>query len=353
MDINFHYFAVKTLAIKAGFPEEEAQIIAEYSQFVDDFNWIQYIPCANIPDYLLDGMNDIVTDTGVVNPVTTGFKDAIDYAYIYTNNGQLFTSSAFHFIPEQKADNYVNIPTVPAKLSAPKKSIITELLNETKERLKVDTKRRKLYLLQLGMYLHIFADTYAHQGFSGYKSYINKCSVTSKTNNLTKKQVNESTLARLLDFARYSILPPIGHAMAGHAPDLTYLSFSMKNYEENIIVRNNTDIFMDAAKEIFEFLLKLSPKTQGITWNQINTQIKSAFIQEYDPDVTSSMISIWEGIFGKEINYNYDEKNIKENFFQKDAQSNSYNYTSEFYWFNLSAEKVLFKLFGKNPREDN
>lgn len=35
MDINFHYYAVKTLAIHAGFDEECAQIIARYSQFVD------------------------------------------------------------------------------------------------------------------------------------------------------------------------------------------------------------------------------------------------------------------------------------------------------------------------------
>ena len=39
MDISFHYFAVKTVAFAAGFSEAEAQRIAEFSQFIDDFNW--------------------------------------------------------------------------------------------------------------------------------------------------------------------------------------------------------------------------------------------------------------------------------------------------------------------------
>lgn len=38
MDITFHYFAVKTLALEAGFPGAEAQRLAAFSQFVDDFD---------------------------------------------------------------------------------------------------------------------------------------------------------------------------------------------------------------------------------------------------------------------------------------------------------------------------
>ena len=38
MDINYHYFVVKTLACHAGFQEKDAQTIAYYSQQVDNFN---------------------------------------------------------------------------------------------------------------------------------------------------------------------------------------------------------------------------------------------------------------------------------------------------------------------------
>lgn len=38
MDLNFHYFAVKTIARDAGFCENDAQLIAAYSQFIDDYD---------------------------------------------------------------------------------------------------------------------------------------------------------------------------------------------------------------------------------------------------------------------------------------------------------------------------
>ena len=44
MDKNFHYYAVKVIATLAGFRPDEAQIIAQFSQFVDDFILSQAIP---------------------------------------------------------------------------------------------------------------------------------------------------------------------------------------------------------------------------------------------------------------------------------------------------------------------
>ena len=37
MNINFHYYTVRALGQLAGFPPEEAQLIAEYPQFIDDY----------------------------------------------------------------------------------------------------------------------------------------------------------------------------------------------------------------------------------------------------------------------------------------------------------------------------
>ena len=53
MDINFHYFAVKTIARFAGFSENEAQRIAGYSQFVDDYNPFLNYTFETIPDFML------------------------------------------------------------------------------------------------------------------------------------------------------------------------------------------------------------------------------------------------------------------------------------------------------------
>mgnify|MGYP000246603227 FL=1 len=52
MDITFHYFAVKTLALEAGFPGAEAQRLAAFSQFVDDFDRRGSLYCGNVPRYI-------------------------------------------------------------------------------------------------------------------------------------------------------------------------------------------------------------------------------------------------------------------------------------------------------------
>ena len=41
MDIEFHYYLTKYLALEAGFEEDEAEIIAYASQYVDD-NCVKY-----------------------------------------------------------------------------------------------------------------------------------------------------------------------------------------------------------------------------------------------------------------------------------------------------------------------
>lgn len=351
MDINFHYFAVKTLAVAAGFPEEEAQIIAQYSQYVDDFNWIDYIPCNNIPEYILDEFKDVVADEemGIINPVTTGFESMWDYLYIYMERGQKFTCSAFHFIPNEKADNYVDIPTQPASLSPAKSSIITHLLSETKRSLETTSQRRKLYLLQLGMYLHIFADTYAHQGFSGYESEINKYRVTSLKNNLTGESFGDSTISKITNTYR-CFSPAIGHARVGHYPDLTYMSFGMTNKDGMTTYRNNTDVFLNAAKQIFEFLVKCKPQESKERWANIKDRIYRVFLQEYVPANIPAMVANWEKEFkSDEYLYHYSKSDIEKGFFINEEERR-FNYTREFYWYNLAASKVLIKLYGEMPR---
>jgi hypothetical protein len=48
-----------------------------------------------------------------------------------------------------------------------------------------DDDERRMKLMHIGMLLHTFADTYAHQLFSGYNSPLNAASVTRVVNNIT------------------------------------------------------------------------------------------------------------------------------------------------------------------------
>ena len=96
MDINFHYFAVKTIARFAGFSENEAQRIAGYSQFVDDYNPFLNYTFETIPDFML-GETALVSksDGGyTLKTIQTGFPQTIDYALYSRSNTRTFLYAA-------------------------------------------------------------------------------------------------------------------------------------------------------------------------------------------------------------------------------------------------------------------
>lgn len=327
MDINFHYFAVKTLAVKAGFPEEEAQIIAEFSQYVDDFNRLFKLECDNIPDYMTK--DSVFASNFIVGkelkPVTTGFSDIIDNANIALSDGPKFIVSPFHFIPAQVANDYTNIATVPAKMDS--HSIITDLvigtINLYKSAGNSDEKTKSL--VQLGLYLHIFADTYAHQGFSGYRSNINNKKITQYTRTGDSGKASIKTNI-------YRALPSVGHANVGHFPDLTNYAFVMQDYNNNTITRDNTLIFLTAAQEIFNILKDISPNTtnQQIEFKTLEKDFLKALDTDYNPENFDSMKQAWDHF---NIHYDYDKNSIFNN--------SGNEYDEKFYWFNYSAFQVL------------
>lgn len=92
MNINFHYFAIKVLAIAAGFDYSDAQIIAEYSQFVDDFHPLLDKPmnCYCAPkraQFLCKDLYDRDIETYVKKfiPVNTGVQ-GVNYIFLVSKS---------------------------------------------------------------------------------------------------------------------------------------------------------------------------------------------------------------------------------------------------------------------------
>lgn len=107
MDIAFHYFAVKTLAVLAGFSDGDAQVISQNSQMVDDFDFTAYWNCTNVPDYIKNNPDyDLCVSLGLFNPAQTGFLcDGLlgkaDYVNLVLPRFQRYTCTPFHFIPPE------------------------------------------------------------------------------------------------------------------------------------------------------------------------------------------------------------------------------------------------------------
>lgn len=351
MDINFHYFAVKTLALAAGFPESEAQTIANFSQYIDDFDWITTIQCDNIPKFISDDKECDLVEKGSFtnfNPAMTGFVGLVDMSYIATPRGQKLTVSPFHFIPptiSKGSNNYLR--TMPA--TPDDNSIISTLLKEAKTSLLQEDEPRHISLMRIGMYLHIFADTYAHQLFTGYKHWQNDV-IISKVINIRN---NKNITSWVGELANRSV-SSIGHANAGHTPDLTYVEFTMKykSDEEDahslVYARSNSAEFLKAAQHIYNYLRSCRGSNAArIGWEALSARIKQVFLFEYYPDKTDILAANWKMQFPS-FKYKYDRKKIEESF---KLPTGKYHYTDEFYWYNYIADKLLIKLYGPNPRK--
>lgn len=379
MDITFHYFAIKTLALKAGFDEAEAQRIATYSEYIDEFDWITYLDCKNLPEYIKDSFDhdlylpSITTLNMNFNPAMTGFIGIIDMAFLALERTQKFTVSPFHFIPPSIAQIAKDTRTVPAIVGDG--SLISDVMIDARNALLHSPDERNILLMRLGMVLHTFADTYAHQLFSGYDSWVNDVKVVSVTDNITNADLTRQVNAMIEQDAeraeRYraesnaSILPCIGHMWAGHTPDLTNVSFEMSYKSSNrrgydrTYVRSNTETFVTASRHILNFLLSCREQDTipEREWAPFAERLAAAFLFQFPEKNTETVLAAhWHGIFDQ-YNYDYSKDNVERSFYPANAAENETansplgtNYTDEFYRYNFLANDLLIRMYGPNCR---
>ena len=321
MNINFHYFVVKTLCSSAGFEEPQAQTIAYYSQQVDDFSMHMPI-CVDVepPAYLIDRQyaRKLTEQLWLVLPHPTG----IDFARSLEKNYRHTTLAPFHFIPGKTiscieeqggaGDAYRCIPGMDAEAA-----LIRRIVSDAVERAKREQNENSL--MQLGMALHTYADTYAHCHFSGLDGWENRAVIEKVYNERTKKE--EMLWAERQFFNK---VPPIGHGEAGTAPDLCACRIDIRTQKDkndkalsDHIARDNREWFLRCAREILDILCdcRCARHWEDGAWNTLAGRILEAMqgpaLDEIRKEV---LIPRWSRHF-PEISYSY-EKN--QRFFHKE-----------------------------------
>lgn len=382
MDISFHYFAVKATARAAGFDEAKAQRIAEFSQFIDDYNWYVYFRANNIPAYVKDNKYDIVYNStlGIINPVTTGFSDWFDMTTLILSRSQRFTVAPFHFIPQDKqsSDNG-DKRTVPATLYDD--SYISSMLAKLKNDIDTGTISENDALMKMGMLFHTFADTYAHQLFTGYNNKTNSVKLISVTNNVTGNDETkkyhfwvEQWIAKIEGIIKMK-LPTIGHMAIAHIPDLTHLSFEMEytgmDKNKHRHSRSNTSTFVNACNELYKFMREVLGEAAppDMDWTTLSEKLAEGFLIDVAKELDTSeeaavekLTEHWSDIFN-DYNFSYSSKQIKDGFVTavsndiqtvivdgKEMELSSKSYSNDFYKFNLFADEHLIYLYGDHPR---
>jgi len=186
----FHYYTSYFLAQRAGFSSGDSEILAYSSTYVDSN----------------------------VAPLGLRLPSGIEYSTIATHHFGFWDRGQeeevwipFHFFPGGSGRTN---PEITRPNSEPVKELLIEAL-----------KSRNLY--RVGIALHTYADSWAHQGFVGRSNPINI-------------------------IAPHSPIPPIGHAQAGNLPDRWLTTWNDPRIETGLVI--NKIRFFEAAKMIYRYL---------------------------------------------------------------------------------------------------
>lgn len=328
MEINYHYFAVKVLAVKAGFGEIEAQTIAFYSQAISDYSIREPITLDEVPSYA-SYLAKKELDKWSFTPVTTGVSSWFNYDELTCQLNQRSIMIPFHFIPVRALSTPVSsraeYRVVPAKLSTP--SLIQEMLLEARNAYINEPILKNL--IRIGTLLHIFADTYAHQNFSGFWGWENNAELTDAVNvdvrpeNSQKKSIQS---------------PPVGNAKLKRISDDSSQLFSWKQQQSSkdsfslCYHRNNTTEFCKASLEILNYLLSChnqDPIT-NLEWDKFIVPFKDG-LRTNEQDI-NKLNSHWQTFFPN-IAFHYNKDIL-------------FKITDDFFQFNVFADEIRRKVNG-------
>ena len=297
MEKDFHYYLIFSLA--AITKQDKPDIIAYASQFVDDNNEEQF----SISGEKVDFPNKIKASGGHYYPIMTQSMSPLSLDIFV----QKYVYVPFHFLP---GDDTVEIKGKRNKLNTTPNSQNAQIV--LSEALASDNPYR------LGIALHTFADTWSHQNFTGLREEWNSV------------------------YPWYSVkkylVPDIGHAEAGHSPDVISEVWTDHRFNQQIV---NVDRAFDAVREIYRNLQKNS--RQGPNWGDVRLKyLKILRVQNYD-DRTKTIVDFTKNEVHIDIP-KYDEQQwIKAALDKTGEEAEMANDFEQTHWhqFHLAAKAQL------------
>lgn len=243
MEKDFHYYLIYSMAALTQQPD--AEIIAFASQFVDDNNERQFTLDENkkipFPSKIpANGGNYYPIMTQSMSPKSL---DMYVQKYVYV---------PFHFLP---GDDTVVFKDKEEKDIRNKLNTTPDSENARKL---MDAALKSNNPYRLGITLHTYADTWSHQNFTGLREDWNS---VYPWYNIFK-----------------SLAPNIGHAEAGHSPDVISETWTDHRLHQKIV---NEKRAIDAIRAIYQKLRKKSGN--GPLWGDVRLKyLKLLRIPKYD-----------------------------------------------------------------------
>jgi hypothetical protein len=226
MNVEFHYYSTAFLAVKAGFSLDDATVIAYAGQYVDHHQRAY----------------EIVTPRGTVVSGPTqnfAFWDPATVSEVL---------APFHFLPGGRLDDGTLAPSVRTDgarsawdvrpHSGPAKALLVAAL-----------KTRNLH--RIGLALHTYSDTWAHQNFTARDEAWNRLDPASR-------------------------LPSPGHAQAGFVPDLWLGTWTDPRLAEPRV--DNFPRFAACARKVYRYLCTYRGKDFHTDEDEVAAQLAALVV---------------------------------------------------------------------------
>lgn len=262
MNQDFHYEGTYAAAVLAHFSPEDAAVIAWAAQAVDDCTnenldkhypiyskWQPVYTCESVKENMEEELTSILSDE------TSATLQKIRRIWM-----------PFHFLPGNLDNHTIYEGQTPLEterdirdflcMCEPGSLLASDMINASVRTFRnLDIAEKRLYLVKLGILMHVLADTWAHQHFTGTPNYlINEVSNLSVTNPAPVPS-DFSHETSPIGPTNHSVAY-LGHGRAGHYPDYGCMSFQyspkwLEASSNSVIHRTNVDDFQSAFLEMY------------------------------------------------------------------------------------------------------
>lgn len=243
MQIDFHHGVTYVCARLAGFSRDEADIIAHSAQYVDDAT----------------KSGEIYFDNGMIYTRIASAHKMLDYKNVNALSNHR-SWLPFHFLPGND-----NEPAPDAHAPLGKEEYLRRCICRPNShvardlaRMVVERQDRAYALYRLGIAMHVYVDTWAHQGFVGFQHPVN----IAKNLEANDRHHEKSYAERFVDFFQEEVdqlgskwigeALPLGHGAVLSYPDRPYLKWSYTNGYGERVERDNPADFADAARAMYQ-----------------------------------------------------------------------------------------------------
>jgi hypothetical protein len=289
MQTDMHYYGTLAMAVAAGIPRSDAEVIAYASQFVDD---------ATGCDSKEHNDHGLLYAISTAHHPLKSFMDRLGAKIKEGTEEQRKIWVPFHFLPGGKGT------TLSEKLICVKNSgIAREMLKNN-----LKTALKKPYGLELiGIAAHVYMDKFSHYGFSGIGSSFNNVKKETiaftgepKTAAYIRGKFKKFT-EKYIAVGAAKLSKYLGHAGVATYPDRPYLQWRfdfVKPRPDNGVtsIRDNGTGFLEGCKCIHAFFSQFAEAKYGKTethrnFEDIEDTVKDILMLEADE---AARIKAWE-----------------------------------------------------------